>query len=100
MLRVRRFLVFLTAILLCAMVIVFVLENLQTTHLAFLGWQTPEWPVVVFVTLAFVFGGLIGLLLSVPSRARTRVRMSGLHAEVSRFRKENEALRDSSLKTQ
>jgi len=100
MLRLKRFLAFLAAILLCAVVIVFVLENLQKVQLAFLGWQTPEWPLVVFITLSFVLGGVIGLLLSIPFRARTHLHLSGLRSEVSRFRKENQALRDQSLKTQ
>ena len=65
MLRLKRFLAFLAAILLCAVVVVFVLENLQRVQLAFLGWQTPEWPLVVFITLSFVLGGVIGLLLSI-----------------------------------
>lgn len=99
MLRVKRFAVFLAAILLFAVVIVFALENLQPIHLTFLGWQTPEWPLVLLISLAFVCGGVIGLLLSVPFRARTRLHLSGLRSEVSRFRKENEALRDKAPKT-
>lgn len=99
MLRVKRFMVFLAAILLFAIVIVFALENLQPIHLTFLGWQTPEWPLVLVVILAFVIGGAIGLLLSIPFRARARMHLSGLRSEVTRFRKENEALREQSPKT-
>lgn len=99
MLRVKRFMVFLAAILLFAIVIVFALENLQPIRLTFLGWQTPEWPLVLVVSLAFVIGGAIGLLLSIPFRARTRMHLSGLRSEVTLFRKENEALREQSPKT-
>ncbi|MCY1376150.1 Lipopolysaccharide assembly protein A [compost metagenome] len=100
MLWVKRFLAILAMIVLSVSVVVFVLENLQATRLAFLGWQSPEWPLVVFVSLAFIAGGLIGLLLGVPFRTRARIRMAGLQSEVSRFRKENQALREKSPKDQ
>ena len=96
--RVKRFALFLAAILLFAIVVVFALENLQPVHLTFMGWQSPDWPLVLLVSLAFVAGGLIGMALSIPARARSRFHLSGLRSEVSRFRKENEALRGSSPK--
>lgn len=97
MLRVKRFLFILALVVLAAVVVVFVLENLQPAQLIFLGWQSPQWPLVVFVSLAFIVGGLIGLLMSIPVRARARVRMAGMRSEITRFRKENDALRDKSL---
>lgn len=97
MLRVKRFLFILALVVLAAVVVVFVLENLQPAQLTFLGWQSPQWPLVVFVSLAFILGGLIGLLMSIPVRARERVRMAGMRSEITRFRKENDALRDKSL---
>ncbi|MCY1258669.1 Lipopolysaccharide assembly protein A [compost metagenome] len=100
MLWVKRFLVILAAVVLSISVVVFVLENLQPARLAFLGWQSDEWPLVVFVSLSFILGGLIGLLLGLPFRARARFHMAGLRSEVSRFRKENQALREKSLKEQ
>ncbi|MCJ1885107.1 lipopolysaccharide assembly protein LapA domain-containing protein [Pseudomonas sp. LA21] len=97
MLRVKRFLFILALVVLAAVVVVFVLENLQPAQLTFLGWQSPQWPLVVFVSLAFILGGLIGLLMGIPVRARARVRMAGMRSEITRFRKENDALRDKSL---
>ncbi|WP_152224692.1 lipopolysaccharide assembly protein LapA domain-containing protein [Pseudomonas sp. SCB32] len=97
MLRVKRFLFILALVVLAAVVVVFVLENLQPAQLTFLGWQSPQWPLVVFVSLAFILGGLIGLLMSIPVHARARVRMAGMRSEITRFRKENDALRDKSL---
>lgn len=97
MLRVKRFLFILALVVLAAVVVVFVLENLQLAQLTFLGWQSPQWPLVVFISLAFILGGLIGLLLGIPFRARARVRMAGMRSELTRFRKENDALRDKSL---
>ncbi|MGC4009908.1 MAG: LapA family protein [Pseudomonas sp.] len=97
MLRAKRFLLILALVVLAAVVVVFVLENLQSAQLTFLGWQSPQWPLVVFISLAFIVGGVIGLLLSVPFRAKTHVRMTGLRSEVTRFRKENDALREKSL---
>ncbi|KAF1056552.1 MAG: Lipopolysaccharide assembly protein A [Pseudomonas delhiensis] len=94
--RVKRFLIVLAALVLVAVVIVFVLENSQSTHLAFLGWHTPELPLVLFVTLAFILGGIIGLLLNVPLRARAR----SWRSEASRIRKENQQLRQKSLESQ
>lgn len=97
MLRVKRFLLVLALVVLAAVVVVFVLENLQPAQLTFLGWQSPQWPLVLFISLSFILGGLIGLLLSIPFRARARVRMAGMRSELTRFRKENDALRDKSL---
>ncbi|TEC03508.1 DUF1049 domain-containing protein [Pseudomonas aeruginosa] len=42
-------------------VLVFVLENQNSVSLAFLGWHTPDGPLSLFVSLAFILGGLGGL---------------------------------------
>lgn len=51
-------------------VLVFVLENQNSVSLAFLGWHTPDGPLSLFVSLAFILGGLGGLLSGALLRLR------------------------------
>lgn len=43
--------------LLALIVIVFVLENLDSSHVTFLGRQSPEFPLVLLLLSSFVMGG-------------------------------------------
>lgn len=57
-------------------VLVFVLENQNSVSLAFLGWHTPDGPLSLFVSLAFILGGLGGLLSGALLRLRGRLQKS------------------------
>ncbi|HBO0758522.1 TPA: DUF1049 domain-containing protein [Pseudomonas aeruginosa] len=61
-------------------VLVFVLENQNSVSLAFLGWHTPDGPLSLFVSLAFILGGLGGLLSGALLRLRGR-RQKSLRSE-------------------
>ncbi|WP_460139931.1 LapA family protein [Pseudomonas sp. S2_E01] len=47
-------------LLLSAVVIVFMLENSQSSELVFLGWSTPPLPVAVYIVAALLLGGVVG----------------------------------------
>lgn len=72
--------------LLALIVIVFVLENLDSSHVTFLGRQSPEFPLVLLLLSSFVMGGLLVLLMSLPGYMRTRSMLSGLRTEVAKLR--------------
>ena len=55
-------------------VLVFVLENQNSVSLAFLGWHTPDGPLSLFVSLAFILGGLGGALLRLRGRRQKSLR--------------------------
>ena len=74
-------------------VVVFVLENQGLVQVAFLGLQSPQWPLAVYLITAFVLGGLLGLAIQLPSLAISRARASGLRAELEQARKEVDSLR-------
>ncbi|HBN8469023.1 TPA: hypothetical protein L3709_001151 [Pseudomonas aeruginosa] len=59
----RRILTAVVVLMVALTVIIFVLENQSGVNLSFLGWRTPEGPLSLFVSLAFVLGGL-GRVLS------------------------------------
>ncbi|EPO7719017.1 lipopolysaccharide assembly protein LapA domain-containing protein [Pseudomonas aeruginosa] len=58
----RRILTAVVVLMVALTVIIFVLENQSDVNLSFLGWRTPEGPLSLFVSLAFVLGGLGGVL--------------------------------------
>jgi uncharacterized integral membrane protein len=60
--NVRRVSLAVLSLLLILMVLVFVLENQQTTSIVFLGWAGPALPVSVIVVLALLAGMLLGSL--------------------------------------
>ncbi|WP_346427942.1 lipopolysaccharide assembly protein LapA domain-containing protein [Pseudomonas aeruginosa] len=72
--------------LLALIVIVFVLENLDSSHVTFLGRQSPEFPLVLLLLSSFVMGGLLVLLMSLPGYMCTRSMLSGLRTEVAKLR--------------
>lgn len=74
-------------------VVVFVLENQGVVQLAFLGVQFPQWPLAVYIIIAFILGGLLGLAAQLPFLTISRVRASSLRAELVQARKEVDTLR-------
>ena len=56
-------------------VVVFVLENQQTTSLAFFGWHSPQLPASFFFVGALLVGLAIGPLLGVLAYWRKRAEL-------------------------
>lgn len=74
--RIKRVIAVLVMLVVALAVLVFVLENQQGASLSFLGWNTAQVPVAVFVMAALVLGMVIGPLMGVlvgKRRGRTSV---------------------------
>lgn len=93
MLWIKRLLVIGAALLVAAVTLAFILENQSLVHLQFMTVQTPELPVAFFVALAFVAGGLAGVLFSLYLRARLKLSLARQRSELARCRKELDGLR-------
>lgn len=59
----RRFTLVSAALFVAFFVILFILENTQSVVLLFLGWPAPQFPVSVYMLLAFLAGMMLGPLL-------------------------------------
>jgi uncharacterized integral membrane protein len=55
-------------LLLAAAILAFMLENQQSVSLFFLGWEGPQLPVAIYVSLALLCGVAIGPFLIVIQR--------------------------------
>lgn len=93
MLWIKRILVIAAALLVAVVTLVFILENQSQAHLQFMTLQSPELPVAFFVALAFVAGGLAGVMLSLYLRARLKFALARNRSELSRCRQELDNLR-------
>ena len=93
MLWIKRALVIGAALLVAALTLVFILENQSQVRLQFMTLQSPELPVAFFVALAFIAGGLAGVLLSLYLRARLKFALARNRSELNRCRKELDGLR-------
>ncbi|WP_395608530.1 LapA family protein [Pseudomonas sp. B22129] len=62
---VKRVVLVLTVLVVALVVLGFVLENQQAISLSFLGFNTPQMPVAVYIVLALIGGMMIGPLLGV-----------------------------------
>jgi uncharacterized integral membrane protein len=63
-------------LLVAAAILAFMLENQQSVSLFFLGWEGPQLPVAIYVSLALLCGAAIGPLLIVIQRLLKRRRRS------------------------
>lgn len=86
----KRFLLGLGLLLVALAVLVFILENRQVSHLVFLGWLTPELPVSVLMSLAFIVGAVFSLLLNLWLLGRLRARVARQQRELLSLRKGRE----------
>ncbi|OCW24944.1 lipopolysaccharide assembly protein LapA domain-containing protein [Pseudomonas sp. S3E12] len=69
---VKRVSLVLVILALVLVTLAFVLENQQGVTLSFLGWNTAQLPVAVFITLALIAGMLISPLLGAMIRLAGR----------------------------
>jgi uncharacterized integral membrane protein len=72
--NLRRFGLGFVLLLLGAAILVFMLENQQSVSLFFLGWEGPQLPVAIYVSLALLCGVAFGPLLVVGRRLVSRRR--------------------------
>lgn len=93
MLWIKRILVIGAALLVAALTLAFILENQSQVRLQFMTLQSPELPVAFFVALAFIAGGLAGVLFSLYLRARLKLSLARQRSELARCRKELDSLR-------
>nr|WP_286945829.1 lipopolysaccharide assembly protein LapA domain-containing protein [Pseudomonas sp. UBA6718] len=87
---IKRLLLALGLLLAGGVVLLFVLENSQRTHLIFLGWPTPELPVTVLMAVAFMLGMLFCLLFNLWLLARLRLHLARQQRELSFLRRQAE----------
>lgn len=76
MLMLKRVLLLLLLLLVAVVSVVFVLENQALVQISFAGRQSPQWPVAAYMTLAFVAGGLLGLLAGQALRLRLHLKVA------------------------
>ncbi|WP_460158352.1 LapA family protein [Pseudomonas sp. S3_E11] len=72
--NVKRLALVVLALLVASAIVLFVLENNQPVPLLFLGWSAPQFPVSVFVLLAFLAGMMMGPLIAWFVGVRRRLR--------------------------
>ncbi|TNB79530.1 LapA family protein [Pseudomonas sp. Fig-3] len=70
----KRFALVLLALLVAAVIVLFVLENTQPVALLFLGWSVPQLPVSVCVLVSLLAGMMVGPLLAWFMGARRRLK--------------------------
>ncbi|QJD57762.1 LapA family protein [Pseudomonas sp. gcc21] len=76
----------------------FVLENQQGVSLQFLEMQSPEFPLSLFIVLAFIAGSLLGIFIGWLVTTRLRLRLMVQNNELNRHRKEIDKLRTQAIK--
>jgi len=98
MLWIKRLLALLLVLCVAGLTLVFVLENQSMARLQFMTLQTPELPLSLYVTAAFVIGGLAGLGLSSYQIIHLRIVLARRRRELAQCRQEGESLRVSATK--
>lgn len=88
MLWLKRILLLLLLLLVAVFSVIFVLENQTPVQLSFAGNLSPEWPVAAYITLAFVAGGLLGLLAGQALRLRLHLKMARTTSQLKRSQRE------------
>ncbi|AVR67134.1 TPA: lipopolysaccharide assembly protein LapA domain-containing protein [Pseudomonas aeruginosa] len=92
MLWIKRVLLGCGLLFVALFVILLTVENQQTTHFKLLGFYSPEFSIVLYMTLAFVLGGFFGLLIGMPLVARMRVRLWAIRKELAKVQRESDLL--------
>lgn len=100
MLWIKRLLVLLTVLLVAGVTLIFVLENQGVAQLQFMSIQSPELPVALFITAAFVAGGVLGIGFSLYHIAHLRFALARRRRELTLCRQELEKVRAQSVAVQ
>lgn len=74
--RLKFMLSMLGLLLLTAVVLIFVLENRQQSHLILFGWLTPEFLISILISVAFMLGVAVSLLFNLWLISRFRLRIA------------------------
>ncbi|SDU14750.1 lipopolysaccharide assembly protein LapA domain-containing protein [Halopseudomonas salegens] len=94
----KRALLIIVLLLVALAALDFMLENRQNVTLQFLELQSPALPLSLFVIVAFVLGGLLGIFLGWMITARLRLQLMLQSNELNRHRKEIDKLRTQAIK--
>lgn len=94
----KRALLIIVLLLVALATLDFMLENRQNVTLQFLELQSPALPLSLYVILAFVLGGLLGVFLGWVITARLRLQLMLQSNELNRHRKEIDKLRTQAIK--
>lgn len=92
--HLKRWLLLGGLLLVALAVLVFVLENRQLSHLVFLGWLTPELPVAVLMSAAFILGVVFSLLLNLWLLGRLRMRIARQQRDLLLLRRQQSEARE------
>jgi uncharacterized membrane protein YciS (DUF1049 family) len=84
MLWLKRLLLLLILLVVAVVSVVFVLENQTPVQLGFAGSLSPQWPVAAYLTLAFIAGGLLGLLAGQVLRMRLHLKVARTTSQLKR----------------
>ena len=76
----------------------FVLGNQQGVTLQFLEMHSLEFPLSLFIVLAFIAGSLLGIFIGWLVTTRLRLRLMVQSNELNRHRKELDKLRTQAIK--
>lgn len=60
---VRRVVIWALALLVFGLIVVFILENSQSSVLTFFGWSSPQLPFSIFIIMAMLLGLAAGLVM-------------------------------------
>lgn len=94
----KRALLILVLLLVALAALDFMLENRQAVTLQFLDLQAPALPLSIYIILAFILGGLLGVFLGWVITARLRLQILLQSNELNRHRKEIDKLRTQAIK--
>ncbi|MCL5041107.1 MAG: lipopolysaccharide assembly protein LapA domain-containing protein [Gammaproteobacteria bacterium] len=94
----KRALLIIVLLLVALATLDFMLENRQNVTLQFLELQSPALPLSLYVIVAFVLGGLLGVFLGWMITARLRLQLMLQSNELNRHRKEIDKLRTQAIK--
>jgi uncharacterized membrane protein YciS (DUF1049 family) len=84
MLWLKRLLLLLILLVVAVVSVVFVLENQTPVQLGFAGTLSPQWPIAAYITLAFIAGGLLGLLAGQALRLRLHLKVARTSSQLKR----------------
>ncbi len=88
MLWLKRVLLVLTLSLVAVASVIFVLENQAPVQLSFAGNPSPQWPLAAYMVIAFIAGGLLGLLAGQVLRLRLRLKMAKTASQLKRSQRQ------------
>ena len=93
MIVIKRWLFRLLILVVFLVVLLAASDNSEAVALAFLDYQTPEWPLSWWVLSAFVLGVMFGLLLSMVGTTRLKLDKRRAEKAVARSNRDLDRLK-------